>query len=140
MRSSLVSVGCPVSPQSPVPTNSTRARHIGNYVQCPQDRFRVLGCVVYHAQLFNDHRPPTPERVWYSHLNIAGMAHLAGVPGFELKGDIGAPDNLWWSKLWEGSGNGATALVTGFYDVIWFSLSWPMVLALEESQVVHRLW
>jgi amino acid transporter len=48
-----------------------------------------------------------------------GMAHLAGVPGFELKGDVEVPDNLRWSKLWEGSGHGATAFVTGVYNVIW---------------------
>ena len=50
---------------------------------------------------------------------VVGMAHLAGVPGFELKGDVEVPDNLRWSKLWEGSGNGATAFVTGLYNVIW---------------------
>jgi len=50
---------------------------------------------------------------------IIGMAHLAGIPGFELKGDVEVPDNLRWSKLWEGSGNGATAFVTGLYNVIW---------------------
>ena len=49
-----------------------------------------------------------------------GIAHLAGVPGFELKGDVEVPDNLRWSKLWEGSGNGATAFVTGLYNVIWW--------------------
>ena len=48
-----------------------------------------------------------------------GMAHLAGVPGFELRGDVEVPDNLRWSKLWEGRGNGATAFVTGLYNVIW---------------------
>jgi len=51
---------------------------------------------------------------------IIGMAHLAGVPGFELKGDVEVPDNLRWSKMWEGSGNGATAFVTGLYSVIWW--------------------
>ena len=51
---------------------------------------------------------------------IIGMAHLAGVPGFELKGDVEVPDNLRWSKLWEGSGNGATAFVMGLYSVIWW--------------------
>ena len=50
---------------------------------------------------------------------IVGMAHLAGVPGFELRGDVEVPDNLRWLKLWEGSGNGATAFVTGLYNVIW---------------------
>ncbi|KAF9652380.1 amino acid transporter [Thelephora ganbajun] len=50
---------------------------------------------------------------------VTGMAHLAGVPGFELKADAEVPDNLQWSKLWEGSGNGATAFVTGLYNVIW---------------------
>jgi len=50
---------------------------------------------------------------------IVGMAHLTGVPGFELKGDVEVPDNLRWSKMWEGSGNGATAFVTGLYNVIW---------------------
>jgi amino acid transporter len=51
---------------------------------------------------------------------IIGMAHLAGVPGYELKGDVEVPDNLRWSKMWEGSGNGATAFVTGLYNVIWW--------------------
>ncbi|KAF9788570.1 amino acid transporter [Thelephora terrestris] len=50
---------------------------------------------------------------------IIGMAHLAGVPGFELEGNVEVPDNLRWSKMWEGSGNGATAFVTGLYNVIW---------------------
>ena len=50
---------------------------------------------------------------------IVGMAHLAGIPGFELREDVEVPDNLQWSKLWEGSGNGATAFVTGLYNVIW---------------------
>jgi amino acid transporter len=51
---------------------------------------------------------------------IIGMAHLAGVPGFELRGDVEVPDNLRWSKLWEGNGNGATAFVMGLYNVIWW--------------------
>ena len=50
---------------------------------------------------------------------ITGIAHLSGVPGFELKGDVEVPANLRWSKMWEGSGNGATAFVTGIYNVIW---------------------
>ena len=50
---------------------------------------------------------------------IVGMAHLAGIPGFKLREDVEVPDNLQWSKLWEGSGNGATAFVTGLYNVIW---------------------
>ena len=50
---------------------------------------------------------------------IVGMAHLAGVPGFELRGDVEVPDNLRRSKLWEGRGNGVTAFVTGLYNVIW---------------------
>lgn len=56
---------------------------------------------------------------------MIGMAHLAGVSGFELKEDVEVPDNLRWSKLWEGSGNGATAFVTGLYNVIWYSSSLP---------------
>ena len=51
---------------------------------------------------------------------VIGMAHLAGVPGFELKGDVEVPDNFRWSKLWEGSGNGATAFVMGIYNVVWW--------------------
>lgn len=50
---------------------------------------------------------------------IVGIAHLAGVPGFELKGDVEVPDNLQWSRLWEGSGNGVNAFVMGLYNVIW---------------------
>ena len=50
---------------------------------------------------------------------ITGIVHLSGVPGFELKGDVEVPDNLWWLKMWEGSGNGVTAFVTGLYNVIW---------------------
>jgi amino acid transporter len=55
---------------------------------------------------------------------LIGMAHLAGVPGFGLKGDVEVPDNLRWSKLWEGSGNGATAFVMGLYNVIWYWIFW----------------
>ena len=51
---------------------------------------------------------------------IIGMGHLVGIPGFELKGDVEVPDNLRWSELWKGSGNGATAFVTGIYNVIWW--------------------
>ena len=50
---------------------------------------------------------------------LTGMGHLAGVPGFEIKGDVEVPDNLRWSKLWEGKGNGATAFVMGLYNVMW---------------------
>lgn len=73
------------------------------------------------------------------------MAHLAGVPGFELKGDVEVPDNLRWSKLWEGSGNGATAFVTGLYNVVWYWTYLPLIacvspmLTRDEFQVVHRL-
>ena len=58
---------------------------------------------------------------------FVGMAHLAGVPGFELKGDAEVPDNLRWSKLWEGSGNGATAFVTGLYSVTWYTRRSPLM-------------
>ena len=76
---------------------------------------------------------------------LIGMAHLAGVTGFELKGDVEVPDNLRWSKLWEGSGNGATAFVTGLYNVLWccrcFSLAAcvSVVLTREKFQVVFWL-
>jgi len=50
---------------------------------------------------------------------VTGMAHLAGIRGFELKADVEVPDNLRWSKLWEGSGNGVTAFVMGLVNVIW---------------------
>ena len=30
---------------------------------------------------------------------IIGMAHLTGVPGFELKGGVEVPDNLRWPEL-----------------------------------------
>ena len=70
---------------------------------------------------------------------IIGMAHLAGVPGFELKGDVEVPDNLRRSKLWEGSGNGATAFVTGLYSVIWWvdrtAVCTSVALRRKEFQV-----
>lgn len=58
---------------------------------------------------------------------FVGMAHLAGIPGFELKEGAEVPDNLRWSKLWEGSGNGATAFVTGLYSVTWYTRRSPLM-------------
>ena len=59
-----------------------------------------------------------------------GMAHLAGIPGFELREGVEPPDSLQWSKLWEGSGNGATAFVTGLYNVIWLVTCHPQSVLL----------
>ena len=74
---------------------------------------------------------------------IVGMAHIAGVPGLELKGDVEVPDNLRWSRLWEGSGNGATAFVTGLYNVIWWVASLAVCASAvpmwEKCQVFCRL-
>ena len=76
---------------------------------------------------------------------IVGIAHLAGVPGFELKGNVEVPDNLQWSRLWEGSGNGATAFVTGLYNVIWrvpkssLMVRVSVILNWEKCQVFYRL-
>jgi Amino acid permease len=52
-------------------------------------------------------------------ISMIGMFHLLGVPGFKLQEGVETPHNLEWSTLWEGSGNGATAFVTGLYNVIW---------------------
>jgi len=59
------------------------------------------------------------------------------------KGDVEFFDNLQWSKLWEGSGNGATAFVTDLYSVIWWvtylAVCAPMMLKWEKSQVFFGL-
>lgn len=77
---------------------------------------------------------------------FVGMAHFAGVPGLELKGDVEVPGNLRWSKLWENGGSGATAFVTGLYSAIWYWRSYPLVqcprfavLTWETFQDIHGL-
>jgi hypothetical protein len=42
-----------------------------------------------------------------------------GVPGFSVREGYEVPRNFEWSKVWEGSGTGANAFVTGLYNVIW---------------------
>ena len=61
----------------------------------------MFGRVMHHSQLFHARGSSTPER----------------------KGDVEVPDNLQWSKLCEGSENGATTFVAGLYSVIWWATS-----------------
>ncbi|KAG5653299.1 hypothetical protein H0H81_001259 [Sphagnurus paluster] len=49
----------------------------------------------------------------------SGVCCLLGVPGFNVKDGYEKPNNFEWSKMWEGSGTGANAFVTGMYNVIW---------------------
>ena len=58
----------------------------------------MFGHVMHHSQLFHARGSSTPEH----------------------KGDVEVPDNLQWSKLCEGSGNGSTTFVAGLYSVIWW--------------------
>ena len=86
----------------------------------------MLDRVIHYEQLLHDRESPASEHAYFFKLLVLtsivtiGMVHLAGVPGFELKGDVEVPENLRWSKLWEGSGDGATAFITGLYSVIWW--------------------
>jgi len=50
---------------------------------------------------------------------FSGISCLLGVPGFAVRDGYEVPRNFEWSKMWEGSGTGANAFVTGLYNVIW---------------------
>jgi len=50
---------------------------------------------------------------------FSGLCCLAGVPGFSIRDGYEIPRNFEWSTMWEGSGKGANAFVTGLYNVIW---------------------
>ncbi|KAF5383238.1 hypothetical protein D9615_004869 [Tricholomella constricta] len=50
---------------------------------------------------------------------VSGIFCLAGVPGFGVQDGYEKPRNFEWDKMWEGSGTGANAFVTGLYNVIW---------------------
>jgi hypothetical protein len=50
---------------------------------------------------------------------VSGVFCLVGVPGFSVREGYEVPRNFEWSKVWEGSGTGANAFVTGLYNVIW---------------------
>lgn len=52
---------------------------------------------------------------------LIGVFHLAGVPGFELQEGVEVPRNLEWDTFWEGSNTGTLGLVTGLYNVIWYT-------------------
>jgi amino acid transporter len=49
----------------------------------------------------------------------AGMFHVIGVPGFELRNGVDTPRNFELDTFWEGSGTGANAFVIGMTNVIW---------------------
>ncbi|KAF9525454.1 APC amino acid permease [Crepidotus variabilis] len=52
-------------------------------------------------------------------ISISGLLCLAGIGDIHVRNEYEQPDNLRWSKLWEGSGTGANAFVNGMYNVIW---------------------
>ena len=51
-------------------------------------------------------------------ISISGVLCLAGVT--KVREEYEKPDNLRWDKLWEGSGTGANAFVSGLYNIIWY--------------------
>lgn len=53
-----------------------------------------------------------------SAISISGLLCLAGVPGFTVREEYEKPKNF--EHVWEGSGKGANAFVTGLYNVIWY--------------------
>ncbi|PPQ94410.1 hypothetical protein CVT25_002498 [Psilocybe cyanescens] len=52
-------------------------------------------------------------------ISLSGLLCLLSVKGFQVRGDYEKPDNFRWEKLWEGSGTGLNAFVSGVYNVIW---------------------
>ncbi|KAG6852924.1 hypothetical protein C0991_008131 [Blastosporella zonata] len=50
---------------------------------------------------------------------LSGLLCLAGVPGFAVRDGYETPRNFEWGTMWEGSGTGVNAFVTGLYSVIW---------------------
>ena len=53
-------------------------------------------------------------------IGLAGMLHVIGVPGFELRDGVDTPNNFSRETLWEGStSTGPNALITGLTNVIW---------------------
>ncbi|KAK0451030.1 APC amino acid permease [Armillaria borealis] len=54
-----------------------------------------------------------------SSIGIAGLFCVVGVPGFRVRDEYEAPDNLRWDKLWQGSNSDANALISGLYNIIW---------------------
>ncbi|KAF8970051.1 APC amino acid permease [Flammula alnicola] len=52
-------------------------------------------------------------------ISVSGLLCLAGVNGMQVRDGYEKPDNFRWNKLWEGSGKGANAFVSGLYNVIW---------------------
>ncbi|KAG6827443.1 hypothetical protein H0H92_011740 [Tricholoma furcatifolium] len=52
-------------------------------------------------------------------ISVSGLLCLAGVPGFAVREEYEKPQNFEWDKMWEGSGTGMNAFVTGLYSVIW---------------------
>ena len=56
-------------------------------------------------------------------ISLSGILCLAGVKGIQVRDEYEKPDNFTWDKLWEGSGTGANAFVSGLYNVIWYELA-----------------
>lgn len=50
---------------------------------------------------------------------LAGLAHLARIPGFQLQEGVDVPHNFECGRFWEGTRAGLSAFVTGMYTVIW---------------------
>jgi hypothetical protein len=54
-----------------------------------------------------------------SAIALLGLFCLMGVPGFAVQDGYEVPRNFEWGRMWEGSGTGVNAFVTGLYNVIW---------------------
>lgn len=54
-----------------------------------------------------------------SGISLLGVFCLAGFPGIRVLPGYDIPENFKWHNMWEGSGRGANAFVTGLYSVIW---------------------
>ena len=52
-------------------------------------------------------------------ISISGLLCLSGIGGVHVRDEYEQPDNFRWTKLWEGSGTGLNAFVSGLYNVIW---------------------
>lgn len=52
-------------------------------------------------------------------ISLSGLLCLSGFSGVQVREEYEKPDNLRWNKLWEGSGTGLNAFVSGLYNVIW---------------------
>ncbi|KAJ8516860.1 hypothetical protein ONZ45_g5855 [Pleurotus djamor] len=95
----------------------------------------ILHGVVHRLGLRIQNTLGVLKLLFLSAISLTGILCLMGAPGFQVREGYDKPNNSQWDRLWEGSGTGVNALITGMHNVFWSFVGYNAAnYALSETK------